>query len=405
MAVTLQQENEIRARNGMPALTELPTPLSNTPAATPQASAIPPNSATPPAPVKTEEQKAKEFELQEKARIDQEAAEAKKKESELNDSQRKELERIEKEAKKKKEETPGQEVELDDTRVLEYLNKKKGIKLSSFEELTPKPSAEDEAKAAEQRESDKLAWGLKSKKFKAKELESFIADSKDPKKFVYAQYLAEALKADPELKPEDIEAEFNERYGIDAKPESREYKRGQKELNLIADNLLRQQYAPILSLESEYAQHESNQNRQQSEQTRILANAPAYKKEVEKVFSGLVTKTVKIGDESYDIPVPPEFIERAKEKLLTNDFATPRIANGWNTQELEEISRTMVDIENQSYFMQKAAEKYHEAHLKGSRGIVPASSSTNRSSDNILTEKQQKAAERHGAVVATPQAN
>jgi len=176
-------------------------------------------------------------------------------------------------------------VELTDDQLLEEITKRSGRKLTSWDELKPKPEEIDKEKEAEKREGEKLTFGLKKGLFNKKQYEGFIADSKNPIGLVYAAELNEAKKDDPEWSEEkelEFKDDFETKFGLALDPSSSKYKRGQKQLNIIAETILRHHYSPIYGLESEYSKYESEVNSQKAIHDKILAAAPIYKKDVEK---------------------------------------------------------------------------------------------------------------------------
>lgn len=356
----LEKQNEIRKRNGMIPLTELP---------------------------KTPEQEAKDKE-------DAEKIEAKRIEKEAEDKKKADAEEV---RLKEEEEARKKEAEIDDDKVLKYLQKKKGIKLTSFDDLKPKPSAQDLEKEKEDREADKISWGLKNGKFKKQDLENYFVESKDPKSLIFQSYEAKIKAANPEVTDEEVQNQFKERFSLDLDPESWQYKQGQEELALMSGQLINKKYGSIISLESEYSQHERSQNEKQSVQNRIIANAPAYKRDVEEVFSGISKYKTKIGDFEIEFEIPEDFIQRSKAYFLQDDTAADQITKGWKKEDINDVAYNSILIENRNFIDQKIGELYHLNKQKGTRGIIPT---TNRQTQQEITdEKLKKAAERHGAVV------
>lgn len=379
----LEIQNEIRARNGMLPLTEL-APKPETP-----------------------EQKTVRLQQEQQAEAIKKAEEDRAR-IEAEDKEKADAQRIadEKAAKEKEEKLQIENekkvipevADLDDEALLKQLQKR-NPKIKSFEDLNPKPSADEVEQEKENREADKLSWGLKTGRFKKKDLEGFIQDSKDAKALVFSAYSAKVKAADPDKTEDEIKAMFDERYGIDQAPESWQHKQGQEELAILAEKHLQKNYGAILSLENEYAAHEKNENAQSSLQAKILANVPAYKRDVEEVFNSASVYKTKIGKDEIVIPLPQEFIQRAKDLVLSENFAAVQVAKGWNKEELAQLAQTMIFIENRSFIDQKVGEQYLLNHQKGARGIVPDLNQRRQPDQVTLDENQQKAAERHGAVV------
>lgn len=359
----LEIQNEIRKRLDMPALTELP-------------------------PTPEEIQAKKEAEAQaEKDRI---AAEAESKR--LADEKK-----LQEEESRKKEYQPK---ELDENAILAEIQKV-NPSIKSLSDLKPKPSEDDLQREREAREGEKISWGLKNGKFKKKELEDYFSESKDPSSLVFNQYASKVKEANSDLTDEQIKEMFDERYGLNKDPESWQYKQGQEELQILAGQYLSKKYSNIISLENDYAAHERTQNELTSTQAKILANAPAYRKDVEDAFSKVGTYKTKIGEEEFEVQLPTGFIDRAKAHLLSDNYASSQIKNGWSKEELEATAVNLAYIENKDFIHQKIAEQYHLNRQKGSRGIVPPIGARTSRTEIDMDEKLKLAAERHGVVLET----
>jgi hypothetical protein len=311
---------------------------------------------TPP-PVKTPEEIAAEKEAADKL---------------LAQQQEDERLRLEEEAKQKNP-PPVVIAEPTDEQLLEAISKRSGRKISSFDELKPKPEEIDKEKLAEKREADKLSFGLQKGLFNKKQFENFIADSKDPIGLVYAAELQEAKKEDPawdEDKEREFKEEFDEKFGLNLDQSSPKFKRGQKQLNIIADTILKSTYAPIYNLESEYGRHETEANQQAANKQKILETAPVYKKEVDEIVTNLASVDFPFGaDEKYTVPVPKEMRDSIREILLDKDFVTSQILNGYKKEEIAQIATNMVITQNYPALAHEAAKQYRAKHEKGVRGI------------------------------------
>jgi len=309
-----------------------------------------------PDPVKTQEEIAAEKEAADKLLADQEA------------------ERIRLEEEEKKKSPPASVIqELTDEELLEIASKKSGRKITSWDELKPKPEEIDKEKLAEKREADKLSFGLQKGLFNKKQFENFISDSKDPIGLVYAAELQEAKKEDPawdEEKEKEFKDEFEEKFGLNLDQTSSKFKRGQKQLNIIAENILKSTYAPIYNLESEYGRHESETNQQAANKQKILETAPVYKKEIDEIVTGLSTVDFPFGkDETYTVPVSQEIRDSVKEILLDRDFVSSQILKRYKKEEIAQIATNMVITQNYPALAYEAAKLYRAKHEKGVRGI------------------------------------
>lgn len=318
-------------------------------------------------------------------------------EKEAADQETERLRLEEEEKKKQKDNTPALPV-ITDEMLLEEVSKKTGKKFTSWDELKPKPEEIDKEKAAERREANKLSYGLQNGLFNKKQFENFIADSKNPIGLVYAAELNEAKKDDPQWdddKEKEFKEEFEDKFGLGLDPSASKYKRGQKQIGIIADTILRHEYSSIYGLEGEYSKHESFQNTEEANKKKILESAPIYKKDVEEVVSGLATIDFPFGkDETYTVPVSEDIRNSIQSVLMDQDFVSSKILEGYKKEEIAEIATNMVISQNYVSLAHEAAKKYREKHEKGVHGI-PDVGKVETPGNNLegLSDNQKKAIE------------
>jgi len=306
-----------------------------------------------------------------------------------------EAERVRLEAEKNKPaiSTP----DLTDESVLAYL-KSKNINVASLTELSPKKNEDDAQKIADQKENEKLSFGLQQGLFKRNEYESFISDRKDRVGIVYRAELEDAKQSDPDW-TEEKEAEFKEsfdaEFGIGLDPTSAKFKRGQKKLATISDAILRETYAPIYSLDSKYSEFDSRRQSQQQEQQKILTEAPKYKEDVDAVMNDFVKIPVSMGkDGTFDVPVSQTIRDGVKELLLDETFVRQQILAGHKKENIASVAKNIIISQNFHELAHEAAKLYRLKHEKGTRGI-PEGGKMEGDIDPLegLTDNQKKAKE------------
>jgi hypothetical protein len=276
--------------------------------------------------------------------------------------------------------------EITDDALLEALQKK-GIQITSFDELKPK---EDPTQIAEQREAAILSYGLTKGKFNKKDYEGLIRDTSDQQNLVYQDFYAAAKLDDPDLTDEDIQGEFAEKFGLTAEAGTRKHKRGQAELAILADKLLKSKYQKIYAAETEYGQFESSQREQQEAANRIKALAPQYRKDIETAFSKLKKITAKFSDdEIYEVEAVDESLNSIKELMTNSDFASQQILKGTTVEELQEIAYTKFLRDNFPIIAKEIANQALLKHQKGTKGIIPIGPAA-RIDAPTLTPEQQK---------------
>lgn len=281
---------------------------------------------------------------------------------------------------------PPAPLEVDDARLLEILQKK-GIPVNSLEDLKVK---EDPAKVAEQREASKLSYALTKGLFSTRDHESFIREKGNPRDLVFAQFYEETKKEDAELSDAEIQAEFEDKYGISAEPGTRRHKRGVLEIGLLADKILREKYGKIYSAEDIYARHESVETASLQRTRTVLAKAPTYKADVEAVFAELKTIKIQADDkESYEVPIPPQALDAVKALFLDSEYCAEKIVKGYTKDELKEIAYSTIARQNLNTLSLEFAKQYHLKRQAGTKGI-PAGERGMRRAGRVLTEDQKK---------------
>lgn len=283
--------------------------------------------------------------------------------------------------------------ELDDARLLEALQKK-GIPITSLDELKKK---EDPAVTAEQREANKLSYALTKGLFSTKDHENFIRERGNPRDIVFGQYHAEAKAEDPSLTDEEIQSEFEEKYGISADPGTRKFKRGVQEIGLLADKILREKYAKIYSAEDAYSKHETAENASRTRSRTIIEKAPAYKADVEAVFNELKTIKIPVDDkESYDVPIPEAALTAVKDLFLNPEYCADKVVKGYTRDELKEIAYSTLARQNLGTLSLEVAKQYHLKRQSGLKGILPGERMQRKNPDRVLSADQKKILAEHG---------
>ena len=279
--------------------------------------------------------------------------------------------------------------EMSDDEMLEAVAKKTGRSFTSWDELKPSEKEIEKKQNEEEREADKLSWALKTKKFNNKQYEAFISDSKNPKDLVLAQYIAEALAEDSSLKEDDIEAEFEEKFGLDQEKSSRAYKQGQKQIAILSERILRANYAPILNLENDYISFEKQQQNEQGRIAKIKSGIPAYNKTVDDAVAKLrKIKTQFNPEEEYEVEALEESLTEISAMLRSEDFVASKIINGYTSEEIAQIAHSAYLTQNFSTITKKIVDQALLKKAKGVRGIVPVGNLKGEQEYNLTPEQE-----------------
>lgn len=284
--------------------------------------------------------------------------------------------------------------EINDDAVLKYLQQK-GLSVNSLEDLNKPVTEADLAKQADDRESAKLTYGLNKGLFNRKTHEQYILDKSNKQQLVFAQYYQDAKKEDPELTDEDIQAEFAAKYGLDSEPNTRKFKRGQQEIDILSDIILKNKYQNIYKLDNEFESYEKQTTTQREFERRLLNEAPVFKKQVDDVFSELKKITTKFSeDESYEVEVMDESLNSLKEKFLDKDFVAQKISQGYTKEEIKDIAFNALLRQHWPVFAQEIVKQALYKHQKGVKGITPVGPQQKQQVDANLTEQQKSVLQR-----------
>jgi len=309
--------------------------------------------------------------------------------------------------KNEEEKNTPQEKEIDDIAVLAYLNKQ-GINATSLEDLK-KPVVEDKEKIAERKEAEKLSWGLSNGKFTRKEYETLVTDSTNLEKLAFSDYYTKAKAEDPNLSDEEIQTEFAEIYGINEDVNSRKYKNGQRNLNVVANEILKSKHQKILALDNEFSSFEQQQLTAKEKERKIIAQAPIYKKDVQTAMNKIKKITAKFDDtESYEAQVADELITKVENEFLSPAYAAKMIEKGYTVDQIEEIGITRVLREAFPILTKEVAIQYHNKKVAGTKGVLPLAPVKLKDGQLALTEDQKKMVEeyqKNKREVETPIAN
>jgi len=340
----------------------------------------------------TEEQK---IEAQKKEDAEKEAAKGQKKNDEELDAEKNKIIAADKEKSTQQNTIVAEE--LDDEKVLAYLKNKKGKEVASLEDLiNPKKelTPEEKEKLVEVREANKYSYGLSNGLFSKKELENYIADSKNPTETVFSAYAAKQKELDPALTDKEIKEEFDSEFGLDEDDkESRRYKKGQVLLNNLAYNIINQKYPNILNLENNYSDYEKTTSEQKEAENKIATKTPLYIKDLEAVKNEMSKVSFQIGkDDIFEIDLPSASVENVISKMMAQEQIQKQVSRGWSKEELKQVAQTTAIIENLPFLLKSYGDAQVLKNQKGVRGVPPTDDRRQRVLQEAeLTDRQKEA--------------
>lgn len=305
----------------------------------------------------------------------------------------------------KKKEEKIEEPELDDEKILAYLKAKKGKEITSLDELlNPKKelTPEEKEKEAEQREANKVAYGLSKGLFTNKQFENYITDAKNPTPLVLEAYIKDQQKEDAALTEEEITLEFNEKYGLEEDKNSRAYKTGQKLISNIATNIINQKYPSIVNLERDFSSFEESEKKNIEYKNKFKSQAPIYQKDIEQVKKEIKNVSIPVDkSDNYEIELDDKVIDEIIAQMSEDKFSKEQIENGWDKENIKQTAQTAAIIKSLPAILKKYADKMILAQQGGVRGIKPAGKVSEKNGTQIeLTEDQKKALSIIGEMVA-----
>lgn len=300
-------------------------------------------------------------------------------------------EEIEAEKNKEKEKitpTSTTETELSEEKVLEFL-KKRNPSITSLDEFKLKETEKTPEQITDEREAAKLTWALTKGHYNKKKYESFVTDSSKKEDLVFSQYAQEAKKEDATLTDEDIQAEFAEKYGLTAEVGTRKHKRGQEEIGLLADRIMKNKYADVYKADSAFDQYETSEKERVASEKAILAKAPVYQKDVKDVFNELRKITVKFSDtESYEAELLADKVTEMENQFLTPAYMTDQIESEYTKEGLKEIAFTALLRKNFPTITQEIVNQALKAKQAGVKGIIQPAT-VKKPTTKVLTKEQQ----------------
>lgn len=282
--------------------------------------------------------------------------------------------------------------ELSDEALLQLLGKR-GISVSSLEDLKKPEVPENPEVIAERRNADKLAYGIKNGLFKQKDYENYVVDAKDKTNLVFQEFYEAAKADDPEISDLEIQSAFSDKYHLNEEG-TKKAALGLKELNKAANEILASKYGGIVSLDDTYTKYEASINEQKAIEKKIIEGAPQYKKDVDTIISE--TKTIKykspvaeIGE--IEIEVPETVLGKIRENLLFEDAVKMQVLDGYSADNLRSTVLAGVIANGFDEIVGKAISQALLKVQKGTRGIVPQNVQPKLDEAPKLDEKQQAA--------------
>lgn len=295
------------------------------------------------------------------------------------------------------------DLDIDDTRLLAFLKRKKGLDINSLDDLKPvgtqAQETEEEKKKREQEKRNKIrVYGLNSGVVTSNDLDNFARESARP----YRDNAFEAWKqenyggADPKDLPteQELADEFNDEFLQFAEENDPKRARKEAQLQKLSNSYLKDKYGKVYELDRMYEESESDQ------QTRSQ-----YTGNLQQAFSELgdtLTFKVKSGKDEvpYSFKLTPEVIDQARKGLESDDsfkvfgrakLGKEALSNAIRANLINNHLESII-----SYVAETHANNLLQANARGRRGIPTTEVGTgSNQNQSASTATENPAMRRH----------
>lgn len=286
---------------------------------------------------------------------------------------------------------PAKSDELSDEDIVKLIKARKGIELKSLDDLV-KPT--DKKIAQEKRDTAKLKYAFESGIITKREYDSYNQDAANLNRLVFEDYKADMLSGDPDLTEDEIRDSYNEEFHINEDEDSAAYKRGQKKIERIGQQLLKDKHNRYFSIDSAFDRHEQSINEERAKQKKIAENTVLYKNNVDEAAKSMQKMTIRISEkESYQITIPDKELDEIKDIYGSKNVLEKNILNAVSKEEIAESMRMAFLSKNLNKIIKSVASKMLMDNAKGAAGIPTNTNIANRktSSQNKMSEKAKQA--------------
>ena len=272
--------------------------------------------------------------------------------------------------------------------------KERGILIANLDDLKPKPTEEELEAAKQKRQNDMIKYGIETGKFNKDDYDSYQRVSANKIGMIKEEVISKLTLANPELSAEAIE-EKAATYLFEHLDETDPLRlQREQELAELADNRLQNKFKNILSLESDFEQHEQGLNNKANFERKVQATLPVYQKDVKTVLSGLASRVIMVEDNQNpknNVPVTVKFsdadLKEIEDAFLTSDVVIRNIKEGIGPDAIREMAEQMLVKKHLPRLIAQAAKDYNSAqkdlYTKGIKGMIPERGLLDISSEDV----------------------
>lgn len=275
-------------------------------------------------------------------------------------------------------ETP-KEDEVSDEQLLALL-KKRNISVSSLDELIPQPTEEELATAAAKRESEMLAYGLGTGKFKKEDYDAYQLAQANKIGVIKDELVTEMTEMFPDLSEEAI-LEKIAQYTFEHLDETDPMRlRREKELLAQAESKIKDKYKNIANLANDYDQHLQGLTNKTNNEQKVQAALPVYKADLSVALESLKGLTVSVNDTknpANDIQIPLSIsdtnLEELRDAFMQTDIILGKVKTGYSQEQLQGEVLAAFKLQHWSRLVSQAAKDYNsiqkESYIRGVKGL------------------------------------
>lgn len=263
--------------------------------------------------------------------------------------------------------------------ILVLLNKR-GIAVSSLDDLKPQPTEAEIQAAKENRESEMLAYGLGTGKFKKEEYDAYQLAQANKIGVIKDELQVEMAEMFPELSEEAI-LEKIAQYTFEHLEENDPLRqRREKELLAQAESKIKDKYKNIANLANDYDQHQQGLTNKTNTEQKIKAALPVYQADLAKALEGLQNIQVPVNDTknpANNVMIPVKFsdtdIAEIREAFLNPDIIIGRVQNGYTQEQLQGETKAALIVKHWDRILVQYAKDYNSqmkaGYIRGVKGL------------------------------------
>lgn len=271
--------------------------------------------------------------------------------------------------------------ELTDEQLVELLNKRTGATLSSLNDLTPKPTEEEIAAQAKERETAMFAFGLNTGKFKKEDYDAYQLAITNKKDLVRGDITAQLQTAFPELSDDAIQEKVANYFFENLEETDPLRMAREKEIATLSDLQIKNKFKNIVNLPDDFDQYQAGINNKATFERKIQATLPVYTKDVKTALQSLKTFSVEIPDTknpANNVTVQLEYgdndLKEVEDQFLSNDMIIRAVKEGVAIDQIKGEANIVLMQKHLPRLISQAAKKYNatqkEGYIQGRKGLI-----------------------------------